>query len=360
MNARIRILAALIAVQQNDIKRILALNPRCTIHMRPYLDPNRLGDRNAPNYAPLWQYIDECKRFMDDWRGSIPEGQRYLSVFNEQNMPRWSGWEGFGDQLADMQAFDEWFCRAYEACKAHDPSWIIPWSPLTPGNRDVWFSGDMAGHYYMHGPEGCRDTITETQRQTAIATSPCRASLLRADAYYAHVYIHEGQGAWNEPWRGRRIERLARFFSKPMDMWIKEAGYPTRAHMQEPWVGPSLIEWIKAMAGYSYVRGLSLWMLGTHDAWGRMWYDGDKPRKEVYQLAEFLNGQATPPPAKPAPQPLPEHEPDGAPAFLAEKCRWWLEEEQRQREAGNTERANAIRLSLIKLQYRLEDKLKSA
>lgn len=68
----------------------------------------------------------------------------------------------------------------------------------------------------------------------------------------------------------------------------------------------------------------------------------------------------TPPPARPAPQPLPEHEPDGTPAFIAEKCRWWLEEEQRQREAGNTERANAIRLSLIKLQYRLEDKLKSA
>ncbi len=59
-----------------------------------------------------------------------------------------------------------------------------------------------------------------------------------------------------------------------------------------------------------------------------------------------------------APLPLPEDETATDPATLAEKCRWWLEEEQRQREAGNEARANTIRLSLIKLLYRLEDSLK--
>jgi hypothetical protein len=42
------------------------------------------------------------------------------------------------------------------------------------------------------------------------------------------------------------------------------------------------------------------------------------------------------------------------PAIIAQKTRWWLEEEQRQHEVGNTPRADAIRRSLIQLLYRLE------
>ena len=57
-------------------------------------------------------------------------------------------------------------------------------------------------------------------------------------------------------------------------------------------------------------------------------------------------------------EPLPEHETARDPETLAEKCRWWLEEEQRQREAGNATRADAIRLGLIQLLYRLERTLK--
>lgn len=54
---------------------------------------------------------------------------------------------------------------------------------------------------------------------------------------------------------------------------------------------------------------------------------------------------------------LPEHE-QGEPDVLAEKARWWLEEMQREHEHGHLERAEEIRLSLIRLLYRLEDTLK--
>jgi len=56
---------------------------------------------------------------------------------------------------------------------------------------------------------------------------------------------------------------------------------------------------------------------------------------------------------------LPEFEPDGSPGFLADKCRWWYEEETRQREAGNASRADEIHYSLTKLLYRLENKLEA-
>lgn len=62
---------------------------------------------------------------------------------------------------------------------------------------------------------------------------------------------------------------------------------------------------------------------------------------------------------KPQPAGLPEHEPATDAPTLASKARWWLEEEQRAQEAGNEARANDIRLSLIKLMYRLEAALKA-
>ncbi len=61
--------------------------------------------------------------------------------------------------------------------------------------------------------------------------------------------------------------------------------------------------------------------------------------------------------------PLPEQEPVMALGLLADKVRWWMEESMRQDEAGQSERAKAIRYSLIKLNggllYRLENALKS-
>lgn len=88
--------------------------------------------------------------------------------------------------------------------------------------------------------------------------------------------------------------------------------------------------------------------------WRHADIDSNKRDPRGFPWAEFLDR------VYPAPAPLPEHETATDGATLAEKCRWWLEEEQREREAGNTARANEIRLSLIKLLYKLETALKSS
>lgn len=54
---------------------------------------------------------------------------------------------------------------------------------------------------------------------------------------------------------------------------------------------------------------------------------------------------------------LPEYETATDPAIVVQKIRWWKEEEVRQREAGNIERADKIAYSSIKLLYRLEHML---
>ncbi len=66
--------------------------------LRPYLPPAM-----AANDGDLPLYLDGCKRLMDEYSVVIPEGQRLFQLFNEPNQPAGEGWEGFGDQVAEMQ-----------------------------------------------------------------------------------------------------------------------------------------------------------------------------------------------------------------------------------------------------------------
>jgi hypothetical protein len=90
----------------------------------------------------------------------------------------------------------------------------------------------------------------------------------------------------------------------------------------------------------------------TVEGWGR----GNCP--QLYESGLPFDDEPEPEDA----EYLPENETATDPATLAEKVRWWMEEEVRQRERGDNDRANAIAYSLIKLNggllYRLENILK--
>ena len=216
---------------------------------------------------------------MDEWAWAP---RLHLSPYNEQNMPRWANWEGFGDQYDDMRRFNDVYARTYRELKAHNPGPRIGWTPLTPGNRDVWFPGDPVGHYYLHGPEGCQPG---TPTPEAIKGGPCYESLMLADEYYAHVYIHNEPDAWARPWYGLRYRRYMDFFPKPMDVWIKEAGFPNAANWPA-WGDEALLKWLDLLLAddTEMLRGVTLWILGDKEQWGKMWYDGDKPREVVNRL----------------------------------------------------------------------------
>ena len=74
-------------------------------------------------------------------------------------------------------------------------------------------------------------------------------------------------------------------------------------------------------------------------------------------LALYYGGGVPVPVPAPPGEGLPEDETATDAHTLAQKVRWWFEEETRCVEAGNTVRATAIRYSLIKLLYRLEEVL---
>jgi hypothetical protein len=343
-------------VAPDHLRRILGLAPDCAIIMRPYYTPQE------PAPAALSEYLDRCRRAMDRYWPVVPEAQRHLQVFNEQNMPRWANWEGFGDQLAGMQLFDDWFCCGYSQIKHHDPHTLVGWTPLTPGNRDMWFPGDALGHYYLHGPAGCEEALSEAQRREAIATSPCKASLQLADEFYAHVYIHEGRDAYREPWRGLRFERYRRFLPKPMRVWITEAGYPRR-DLWPAWGDDALLDWMDALVGRD-VAGVALWILGDKEQWGAPWYDGDEPRLAVHQLADWqrMHGEMLPEEIVPDVI-LPETEETVSERLSADVAatalRWHCEEATREVERGEHAAALARLKALVDrergLAYRVED-----
>jgi hypothetical protein len=260
--------------QPAHIERLLGIAPGCHIIMRPYYHPG----------APLQEYIDQCKRAMDKYWPVVPAGQRHLQAYNEPNMPRWATWEGFGDQPDDLRRYNEWFCETYRAMKQHDPATRLGGPALTPGNRDVWFPSDPVGDYYLHGPEGCRETLSPGEAVAARLQSLCADALGLMDELYAHIYLHEGRGAWAEPWRGLRFERLRRFLpEKPL--YITECGYPSRPTWPD-WGDAALIDWLTMIKGRN-VQGVALWILGDKQQWGAPWYEGGGPRPLVWTLAQW-------------------------------------------------------------------------
>ena len=287
------------AITPDDGRRILDISPRCHFLLRPYLPPSMVTNNE------LGRYYDECKRVIDEWSPVIPEGQRHFILFNEQNMPRWAEqYEGFGAMPDDMHRFNDAFCAGYQQLKAHNPTWLFGFSPLTIGNRDAYFWSDPEGvPYYMHGPTGAQLLSSAAMYEQAAIEGPCYPALMLADEYYAHCYIHHAEDAYLSGIYGLRFRRYAYFSPKHVDVWITEGGYPSREHMTPAWTGPALLGWMDKLVANSHItwtvdgekhpkmtlRGVALWILGDH--WGSMWVENGRPRAMVDDLAKWQQDQ---------------------------------------------------------------------
>lgn len=294
----------------DDVKWVLSINPKCHFFLREYLDPNRIGNRNDRstwNYNALYQYFDECKRTIDKYRFVIPLGQMHFQIFNEQNMPTWAQWEGFGDTPDDMKRFNEWFVKGVEILRRHCV-WIkFGLTPLTPGNRDVWFAGDAPyADYYLHGQQvATASTITPRDVELAKKSCLCKEAIDIADEYYFHVYVHQDEYDVSNPALGLRYIKYLWFLpQKPY--WLLECGYPNATL----WKGDArLLDWFKLLdlQGNEYrPNGVTFWILGEKKDWGNMFAPGGNIRPFVYDLKKYLDERVveTSPPT-PSPEPKP-------------------------------------------------------
>lgn len=245
------------AIGSDQIREILKVSPQCHVCLRPYYPPS---DREQD----FRNYLRGVKDFIapGNWE-IIPQGQRHLQIFNEQNMPHTAPvghptdqWEGFGPSVEAMARFNRWFCTAYDELKAVNPIWKIGFTPLTPGNRDAYFRTDPENvPYYMHGPEAAKENPTPDEIRAAIKSGLCYEALKRADEYLAHIYvINNAEQQMRELWAGLRFVQYAKFFPKPMNIWITELGIGGDA---SNWV-----RWFELLDNYPEVKGTCIWRLG--------------------------------------------------------------------------------------------------
>jgi len=256
-------------------------------------------------------YFDECCRSIDRYLPTLGGRTLHVQIFNEQNMPRWALWdgygEGFGDSYSDMLHFNEWFCKGWQIIKQRFGGQVkVGFSPLAIANYDVYLGANAHKNvaYYMHGPEAAKPSPTKAEIDAAIKSGPCYEALTLADEYYAHCYLHWGEGAWRDSYYGLRFLQYAKFFPKHMDVWILESGIP-RAADWHTWTLPSIKSWLQFLNSCHdperfTMRGAALWILGDNPEWGGIWEDR---RSEISELIRFLPNRQNEEPLPPVPPP---------------------------------------------------------
>ena len=299
----------------DDVKWMLSINPNCHFFLREYFDPNRIGDRHDRStwdYTCLAKYYNECRETLVKYVPHIPQGQLHFQFFNEQNMPTWAQWEGFGDTPDDMKQFNMCFVTAVQHLRLYFPNVKYGLTPLTPGNRDVWFEGDQwNAHYYLHGSEAAIPNASQGEIWAARESCLCKEAIEIADEYYFHIYVHETHDpagkyiAVNHPAYGLRYLTFLRFLpEKPF--WILECGYPN----ESMWITDArLLDWFKLLdRQVCRPDGVTFWVLGEKEDWGNVFSPGGVIRPFVYDLKKYLNereeidqGASLPP------SPLPPH-----------------------------------------------------
>jgi len=274
----------------DDVKWVRSINDGCHFFLREYLDPNRIGDkrnRSTWDYDALYDYFDDCKHTLEKYSVVIPRGQLHFQLFNEPNMPTWAQWEGFGRLPGDMMRFNEWFVRGVRSLRTSFPDVRFGLTPLTPGNRDVWFKGDTVRvSYYLHGARAADAPLDQRDIEIGRETCLCKEAIDIADEYYFHVYIHKDQEPIDSPAYGLRHETYMRFLPKK-PFWLLECGYPNATM----WRGNErLLNWFKLLDTRE-VRpdGVTFWILGEKKDWGNVFSPGGVIRPFVYDLKKYLN-----------------------------------------------------------------------
>lgn len=266
------------AIGVAELRRVRELAPQGEAVVRPYYVPREYS------LAVVDQYIDLCRRAVDQALQVWPPSAVHLKAWNEPNQPRWGQWEGFGDLAEDLRRYNEAYVRLAEKMRAHAPGVRLHVLSLTD-YRDVQCPGDPGDvPYWAHGSDGKGPS------------SLVADAIMAGDVIGAHVYLHrrphQPTEAWDTnvtaPYYGARYQMLRKLWpTKPL--YITEAGYPNPLYWPEG-AGRRLATWLRMVAGDPWVGGVSLWMLGSGQGHNGHWRAGENPVRDVYDVASWREG----------------------------------------------------------------------
>lgn len=200
-----------------------------------------------------------------------------VQVYNEPNMLRGTGsWEGFGQTLGDLRAFDRLQILACDEIEGEFGSRVVVgWGPLTIGNRDVRAPGDPDdGVYYLN---------------------VCRASLERCRVLFTNQYPTADaprdefgdDGITSRYWGFRHKLYLERH-PRPtvpvviMEMAVQDVGR-TAAFASSQRRADETVRWFRAIEQDPSVRVVYQWIAG----------DLDEPlRDAAFDFGRFSRGES--------------------------------------------------------------------
>jgi hypothetical protein len=284
-----------------DIAWILSVVPDCHIILRP-----QVTALLSSSDAGCRQYVEAVVNVLPTWISVVPSGQLHVQLWNEPNVPVPGGGTGFGNTETDMLRFNSMFAEGYRRVKERYAQVLVGFPPLGPGNRDVWFPGDAAGRYYLHGTSGCRgaESMTANDWNLARGGGPCYEALSLADEVYAHVYAHNRDGVlacWSHAAYGRRFEAL-RYWCPTKPMWITEYGFPSRQVLEQSGSQALLSHANYMVSQIPFVQSAALWTLGKDPAWGGEMYSSNGRPTTIIRDLTLLQGPDVPAPITEVPE----------------------------------------------------------
>jgi hypothetical protein len=288
-------------VALTDIAWILSVVPDCHIILRP-----QVTALLSSSDAGCRQYVEAVVNVLPTWISVVPSGQLHVQLWNEPNVPVPGGGTGFGNTETDMLRFNSMFAEGYRRVKERYAQVLVGFPPLGPGNRDVWFPGDAAGRYYLHGTSGCRgaESMTANDWNLARGGGPCYEALSLADEVYAHVYAHNRDGVlacWSHAAYGRRFEAL-RYWCPTKPMWITEYGFPSRQVLEQSGSQALLSHANYMVSQIPFVQSAALWTLGKDPAWGGEMYSSNGRPTTIIRDLTMLQGPDVPAPITEVPE----------------------------------------------------------
>lgn len=157
-------------------------------------------------------------RMRDDYfqlplvRQAYDEGRFIVKLFNETNI----GGEGFARGRAGFAEALRYWKQARNVVKGHYPNAKIISLCNTPGNDDVWFTGDQQNApYWYHGAEAAKANPTPSEIRAAIQSCPFREMFELCDVIGIHVYAPTTRSVSGDlqTWYSRRHEQALKFLT---------------------------------------------------------------------------------------------------------------------------------------------------
>jgi len=197
---------------QLQLERLAAKGVYPILIYRPYFIPSSgIGGAAIENYAN-----GAVIRFRDEYlphpliRKAYDEGRFVAKLFNETNIGGEGfarGRAGFADALRCWKQARAIFQNAFPKTKQMSIA-------NTPGNDDVWFTGDVQNApYWYHGPQAAKANPTQAEIQAAIASCPFKEMFELCDYIGIHVYANLTSTVSGnlQTWYSRRHEQALKF-----------------------------------------------------------------------------------------------------------------------------------------------------